>query len=277
MRKLIAFFRRFRVFLIFLMLQLFALGSYFSLVQYPRTKFFNTSNQVSATLLNWERELTKYLYLDQTNREIMAENASLSRRIPDSYISVDSKTAIVDDTIHHLAYEKLPATVINSTYQHKNNFFTIDAGALKGVEKKMGVVSSTGAVGIVYDVSDHFAVVKSVLTKTINISAYINGSNAHGLIKYLENDPRRVKLTGISNDIRIKKGARVFTRGSGGYFPQGILIGKVENKTPIEGKPLWDITVRLEQDMRKLRYVYVLKNIHQKELQELEEDYEDLQ
>ena len=277
MRKLIAFFRRFRVFLIFSMLQLFALGSYFSLVQYPRTKFFNTSNELSGTLLEWEREITKYFYLDEAIRKVIAENAALSRHIPENYISVDSKTAIIDDTIHHLVYEKLPATVINSTYQHKNNFFTIDAGSLKGVKKKMGVVSSDGAVGVVYDVSDHYAVVKSVLTKTINISAFVKGSNAHGLIKYLEHDPRRIKLTGISNDIRIKKGARVLTRGSGGYFPQGILIGKVEDKVALEGKPLWDITVRLGQDMRKLRYVYVLKNIHQKELEELEGQYEDLQ
>lgn len=271
MRNLIAFLRRFRVFLVFVVLQLLALGSYFSWMTFPRTKFFNTSNRVTGSLLEVEREVSKYFYLDEANRKLMEENAELARKIPENFISVDPKTSIIEDTIKALSFERIPATVINSSYSHKNNYFTINAGFKKGVKKKMGVVSPEGVVGIVYDVSDHYAVVKSILTSSINISAFIEGSNAHGLIKYMDSDPRRVSLTGISNDIKIKKGALVKARGSAGYFPHGLLIGKVENLEPIEGEPRWDITVRLKQDMRKLRYVYVIKNIYQEELNKLEE------
>tara|TARA_B100000508_G_C11465858_1_gene282512 strand:- start:59154 stop:59777 length:624 start_codon:yes stop_codon:yes gene_type:complete len=207
----------------------------------------------------------------------MNENKELARKIPENYISVDPKTSIIRDTIHELSFERIPATVINSSYSHKNNYFTINAGSNKGIKKKMGVISPEGVVGIVYDVSSHYAVVKSILTTSINISAFVEGSNAYGLIKYLENDPRRVNLTGVSNDIKIKKGARVFARGSGGYFPNGARIGTVEKLEPIEGKPMWDITVRLSQDMRKLRYVYVVKNIFQEELNELQDKVEELE
>jgi rod shape-determining protein MreC len=244
---------------------------------FPRTKFFNTSNRIAGSLLSVEREVTKYVYLDEANRELMNENADLSRKIPKNYISVDPKISIIRDTIHTLSFERIPATVINSSYAHKNNYFTIKAGSEKGVKKKMGVISPDGVVGIVYDVSNHYAVVKSILTTSINISAYVEGSNAHGLIKYLENDPRRVSLTGVSNDIKISKGSRVFARGSGGYFPHGMELGIVENLQPIEGKPMWDITVRLKQDMRKLRYVYVIKNIFQEELNQLQNNVEELE
>ncbi|MEX2483959.1 MAG: rod shape-determining protein MreC [Brumimicrobium sp.] len=276
MRNLIAFFRRFRVFLIFVLLQFLALGSYFSVVSYPRTKFLNSSSRITGTLLSWERNVTKYFYLDEANRKLLAENAELSKKELINYIPVDPKTSIINDTIRELAYERIPATVINSTYSHKNNYFTINAGKLKGVKPKMGVVSSDGVVGIVYDVSDHFAVVKSVLTSNINISAYINGVNAHGLIKYIDNDPRRVSLTGISNDISIKRHSKVQTRGSSAYFPQGEIIGNVEKLEPIEGKPMWDITVRLKQDMRKLHYVYVIKSIFKEELDIIEGKVEEL-
>lgn len=277
MRNLIAFFRRFRVFLIFVLLQLVALSSYFSVVSYPRTKFFNSANKVTGTLLSWEREFTKYIYLDQENRKLLEKNAELSKKELVNYISVDPKTTIINDTIRELTIEKIPATVINSSYSHKNNYFTINAGRLKGVKRKMGVISSEGVVGIVYDVSDHYAIVKSILTSTINISAYVEESNAYGLIKYIENDPRRVTLTGVSNDIMIKKHAKVYARGSGGYFPHGSLIGKVEKLTPIEGEPRWDITVRLAQDMRRLHYVYVIKNFLKLELEELEENIDQLE
>ena len=276
MRKLIAFLRRFRVFLVFVMLQLIALGSYFSYMTFPRTKFFNTSNRVTGTLLSWERDVSKYFYLDEANRELMDENALLAKKVPKNFISVDPKTSIIRDTINELSFVRIPATVINSSFSRKNNYFTINAGSKKGIKKKMGVISPEGVVGIVYDVSSHFAVVQSILTTTVNLSAYVEGSNAHGLIKYLEDDPRRVSLTGLSNDIKISKGAIVLARGSAGYFPHGEEIGVVENLEPIEGKPMWNITVRLSQDMRKLRYVYVIKNIFQEELDQLQDKIDGL-
>ncbi|PKR81990.1 hypothetical protein CW751_01235 [Brumimicrobium salinarum] len=277
MLKFIAFFRRFQVFLVFLILQVVALSSYFSVMSFPRTKFFNSANTITGTLLSWERNIIKYLYLDEANQKLQAENVALEKRIPDNFISVDPKTSIINDTINKLVFERIPATVVNSSHTHANNYFTINAGTEKGIEKKMGVVSSDGVVGIVYDVSKHFSIVKSILTSNINISAYVKGSNAHGLIKYETKDPRRVKLTGISNDIIIKKGSKVLARGSGGYFAQGEPIGIIENMQPVEGKPMWDLTVRLNQDMRRLHYVYIIKNIHQEELQTLEKNIQELQ
>jgi rod shape-determining protein MreC len=276
MRNLIAFFQRFRVFLVFLVLQLVALGSFFSWMSYPRTKFFNTSSAITGGILSWKHEVTKYLSLAEANQQLQDEIVALREEMPESYISIDAKTVLINDTLYKQAYRYIPATVINSSHQHKNNYFTIDAGRLKGIAPKMGVVSSEGVVGIVYDVSDHFAVVKSILTENINFSAYIEGSTAFGILKYLDNDPRRVSLTGISNDILIKRGALVKTRGSGGYFPKGLTIGKVDVLEPVEGKPLWDIKIRLSQDMRRVHHVYVVENILADELKRIQEKINEL-
>lgn len=270
MRNLIAFLQRFRVFLVFLLLQLFALGTYFYWVSYPRTRFLNTSNQISGTFLSWQRDITKYLYLDQENSKLMEQMAALKEKLPMSFISIDTSVVKIDDTLRRKSFELIPATVINSTSSRTNNYFTLDAGHLKGVQPKMGVITNDGVVGIIYDVSDHYAVVKSILTEDFNISAYIVHNKAHGLIKYLEEDPKRVSLTGISNDIKIRRHAKVYARGSSGYFPPGTPIGIVEKLEPIEGKPLWDIQVRLNQDMRSLHYVYVIKHIYKQELDSLE-------
>lgn len=270
MRNLIAFFQRFRVFLVFLVLQIVALGSYFSFISYPRTQFFNTSNAVVARVHGWQREITKFVYLDTENKLLQEELAQLRASMPISQISIDQKTTLINDTLYEKAYRYIPAVVINSTHTHANNFFTIKGGSRRGIQPKMGVITDQGAVGIVYDVSENFAVVKSILTANINLSAYIEGSDAHGILKYLESDPRRINLTGISNDIAIKRGARVVTKGSTGYFPKGITIGKVDAIEPIEGKPLWSIKVRLESDMRRLHYVYVIQHLHADELELLQ-------
>lgn len=277
MRKLIAFFRRFRVFLVFFILQVIALTSYSSVMSFPRTKFLNSSASLVAKLLTWERNIIKYLYLDEENVKLQEQNIELENKLPHNFISIDQKTAIINDTIRMLSFERTNATVINSSHTFSNNYFTIDAGTERGIERKMGVISAEGIVGIIYDVSKHYALVKSVLTSDINISAYIEGVDAFGIIKYDGDDPQTVQLTGISNDIEIKLGSKVKTRGSGGYFPQGLSVGTIEDIQPIEGEPRWNITVKLSQDMRSLRYVYVIKNIHQLELNELEQNIEQLQ
>ncbi len=276
MRNLIAFFQRFRVFLVFLVLQLVALGSYFSWMSYPRTQFFNTSSAITGNILSWKYEITKYLSLAQTNEVLKSKIAHMMKDLPESYMSIDGKTTLINDTLYEQVYRYIPATVINSSHQHKNNYFTIDAGRLKGIKPKMGVVSSVGVVGTVYDVSDHFSVVKSILTENINFSAYVEGNKAFGIIKYLENDPRRVSLTGISNDIPIERGALIKTRGSSGYFPKGVTIGKVDVVELIEGKPLWDIKVNLSQDMRTLHSVFVVDNTLDEELTQLQGAIEEL-
>ncbi|HLW38771.1 MAG TPA: rod shape-determining protein MreC [Brumimicrobium sp.] len=277
MRKLIAFFRRFRVFLVFLILQIIALTTYTSVMSFPRTKFLNSANAFVGQLLTWERNVVKYLYLDEANIELQEKNIALENQLPHNFISIDQKTAIINDTIRMLSFERTNATVINSSHTFRNNYFTINAGTERGVQRKMGVVSNEGVVGIVYDVSKHYALVKSILTEDINISAYIEGINSFGIIKYNGENPKIVSLTGISNDIQIQLGSEVKTRGSGGYFPQGIAIGKIVSIEPIEGEPRWEIGVQLNQDMRSLRYVYVINNILQLELEELEKDIEQLQ
>src|SRR5690554_6354166 len=135
MLKFIAFFRRFRVFLVFLILQVVALSSYFSTRSFTRTKFFNSSAVITGTLLTWERNVIKYLYLDVANQNLQAVNIDLLKRIPDNSISVDPNTAIINDTIKKLTFERSHATVINSSHTHTNNYFTINAGSTKGIER----------------------------------------------------------------------------------------------------------------------------------------------
>src|SRR5690554_7418502 len=99
-------------------------------MSFPRTKFFNSSAAITGTLLSWERNIIKYIYLDEANERLQAQNIELEKRIPDNFISVDTKTAIINDTIQKLSFERTPATVINSSHTFTNNYFTINAGSL---------------------------------------------------------------------------------------------------------------------------------------------------
>jgi rod shape-determining protein MreC len=78
-------------------------------------------------------------------------------------------------------------------------------------------------------------------------------------------------MTGVSNDLRIRKKRKVITRGGSGIFPRGLLVGWVRNVKQVEGKPVWDVMVQFSENYRTLQQVYVVKNLLLKEQKELEQ------
>ncbi len=271
MRNLIAFFRRFRVFLIFILLQVFALSTYFSFLNFPRSQYLTSASQVSGTILKARNDITKHFSLSKNNQALQRENIKLRERLPESMQRLQNGTILIDDTLFHQQYTYIPATLINSTLTKRNNYFTLNIGRLQGIKRGMGVFSDNGVVGIIHNVSDHFSVVKSVLTENINIDVMIEPIGLFGLLKWDGRDPRRGSITGISNDLKIKKWSKVVTRGGSGIFPRGIMVGRIGKLKAVEGKPLWDVEIRFTEDYRTLQRVYIIKNLLQEEQEELED------
>ena len=127
-------------------------------------------------------------------------------------------------------------------------------------------------MGVIHNTSDHFAVVKSVLTESVNIDVIIESSGAFGLLKWDGKDPRRGSISGISNDMKIKKWSKIVTRGGAGNFPRGLMVGRIETLKPIEGKPLWDVTFVFSENYRRVQNVYVVKNLLQEEQNKIENE-----
>lgn len=269
MRNLIAFFRRFRIFLVFAALQIAALVMYFSYADFPRMQMLTTASEVNARILVVRNEISKHFNLERTNQRLQWENRYLRRRLKESHYQENKGSIRIDDTLYRQQYEYIPATVVHSTFDKRDNYMTIDIGSNHGIKRGMGVFSSKGVVGIVHIVGEKYAVVKTVLTKNINIDVMLEKGGAFGLLKWNGKDAEQVSITGISNDIRVKRWSKVVTRGGSGIFPRGIPVGKVCRRSYIEGKPLWDISVYLAEDFRTIQHVYVVKNLLQEELDEL--------
>jgi rod shape-determining protein MreC len=270
MRNLIAFFRRFRVFLVFVLLQVFALSVYFTFLNFPRSQYLTSASKVSGLILTVQNDIIKHFNLSLNNEKLQKENIRLRNRLPQSFQRMQNGWAKINDTLFHQQYEYIPASVINSTSTKRNNYFTLNIGSDQGVVRGMGVFSDKGIVGIVHTSSTHFAVVKTVLTENINIDVMIEPIGLFGLMKWDGRDPRRGSITGISNDLKIKRWSKVVTRGGSGIFPRGLNVGKVEKLNPVEGKPLWDVVIRFSEDYRTIQRVYVIKNLFQEEQNKLE-------
>ena len=124
MRNLIAFFRRFRIFLFFALCQGIAISTYFTYLSYPRSQYLTTASNVTGQLWKYQNDVTKHFQLAFNNRKLQYENIQLRRKLPASFIPVYGNVVKIDDTIQHQQYEYIPAVVINSTVNKRNNYFT---------------------------------------------------------------------------------------------------------------------------------------------------------
>lgn len=270
MRNLIVFFKRFRVFLVFAVLQGLALSTYFTYLNFPRAQYLTSASIVNGEILTIKNDVTKHFNLSYNNYKLQKENIALRRRLPQSFIPVQSNIFKIDDTLYHQQYEYIAATVINSTFDKRNNYFTLNIGSSQGIKRGMGVFSDKGIVGVIHNVSEHFSVVKSVLTEAINIDVMIESTGAFGLLKWDGGNPKIGSISGISNDMKMKRWSKIVTRGGSGIFPRGLNVGIVSSFKPVEAKPLWDISFYYSEDYRKIQRVYVVKNLLKYEQKELE-------
>ena len=275
MHNLFAFFRRFRVFLLFVLLQVFSLTLYINYLTFPRNQYLTTASSFIGKTIEIENDLTKHFNLSKNNLALQKENILLRKKLKMSLYKLEEGFVKVNDTLFQQQYSYIPATVINLTVSKRNNYFTLNIGRNQGVYRGLGVFSDKGVVGVIHNTSEHYSVVKSVLTKDINIDVTIEPIGLFGLLKWNGRDARRCSISGISNDLRIKKGSKVVTKGGSGIFPKGLAVGYVEKINPIEGEPLWDVVVKFSENFRTIQRVYVVKNLMIEEQKGIENEIPD--
>lgn len=139
----------------------------------------------------------------------------------------------------------------NSTGSYKN-FITINKGAADGITPGMAAISDAGAVEKVKSVSEHFAVLISLLNVDEQVSSVIKRTNQFGTVRWDGLDMRYSNLLFIPRHANPLVGDSVVTSGYNAVFPEGILVGVIREVNLKEETPFWDVKLELAQDFGRL-------------------------
>jgi rod shape-determining protein MreC len=238
---------------------------------FQRASVWNSSNQVIGEAYGKANELKSYLSLGRTNDSLAAENALLRNQLSSSFKSDSIKQVIVRDSTLKQQYTYTLSKVINNSINRKNNYLTIDRGTKHGIVKGMGVTSAKGIVGIVWNVSENFATIRSILHSDTKVSAQVNGNIGSLVWGEGNNDSRYAYLKDVQSHLNIKKGDKVLS-SEFSLFPEGTTIGYVVENRIKGGTNELDIKVKLNTDFSTLQYqyVYVINNLLSSEQVSLE-------
>jgi rod shape-determining protein MreC len=273
MQRLFLFFYQYRAFFTFLILELICAWLIIGNNPYQGARFFNSSNGLVASMNNVSHGVREYFLLRQINSTLAEENAQLRSKFEAlnqlQYIS--TLPAVTDSTVVN-QFDFVSAKVVSNTVNRFTNFLTINKGSEQGVEPGMAVISPLGAVGKVRTVSRHYSVVTSILHVDVQISALLKSTGHFGTIQWDGINPDFVKLKYIPRHVEVSKGDSVLTSGYNAIFPEGIMVGLVD-EVLLTDELFYDLTVKLSQDFRKLSYVEVVKNSMKYELDSLEQPF----
>lgn len=279
MRNLIAFLIKNSSWFVFIFLELICFYFIFQYNSYQRSIFLNVSSEVVGRVYNVSGEVISYFGLKRANEDLLLKNAELQDKILslEDYIygiktdSVKSQ-AVLSDSIRSLnRYEWITARVINNSIARLDNYVWINKGSKSGIETEMGVISEHGIVGIVRAVSANYSVVQPVINPKTILSCKVKGSNIPGSLVWTGEDYRYVNLEGFPRFEKFEKGDTIITSGYSDMFPEGLMVGIVEDSKGQSDDNFLILKVRLSTDFASLKNIIVIRNNYRREIMDLEE------
>lgn len=277
MKNLIDFFVRYKHWFVFIILEIISLVSLFNFNGYQKSVYFTTANGIVGTVYNAISSVSSYINLQTINRQMEKDNENLRmevRALKQKLIDMGIDTLQVEGLSSQ--YKMVNAQVINSSLHRGANLLTINKGEADGIRPEMGVVSSSGIVGIVYMTSKHYSIVMPVISIHSKISCRIKNSEYFGSLIWKRGNPDVAYATGFPRHAQINKGDTIETNGFSDIFPPDIPVGYVFKTLNSEDGMSYMLKVKLNTDFKNLREVSVITNYKSPERVRLEEKADSL-
>lgn len=275
MRNLLNFLVKYNYWFLFLLLEVASFVLLFRFNHYQQSAFFTSANAVAGKVYEISGGISAYFHLKSVNEDLLDRNMLLEQRVTALEKILKEHAA---DSVRMYSLERLPqagytiykANVIKNSLNLADNYITLDQGENAGIRPEMGVVDANGVVGIVYKTSAHYALVIPVLNSKSSISCKIAGSDYFGYLKWEGGDARYAYLKDLPRHAEFNLGDTVLTSGYSAVFPEGIIVGTVDDMADSHDGLSYLLKVKLATDFGRVTNVRVISRNGQEEQKELE-------
>jgi rod shape-determining protein MreC len=285
MQQLIDFILRKKDVVVFFILLFLSLSFIFNSNYFHKSKVILFSNSITNYTNEVFENINWYFELKKINSSLVEENLILKNQL-EKFIKKNSI-----DSLENVAFQYQNAKVISNNLSSFKNNLIINKGTKHGLKNEMGVISSTGIVGIINRTSKNYSSVMSVLNTETKINAKVKRTSHFGTLEWNGLSNRELLLNDIPETADIKIGDSIITGGMSLIFPEGINIGVVSeimkqekfndtvrkfhinNQVKIANiefrENYLNIEVKLHTDMNNLNNVYVIESLNKNEFENI--------
>lgn len=265
MQNLFRFIKKYSYVIVFLLLETIAGVLIVQNTYYQSSVIISWGNSIAGEWFNQFKNITSYLNLSSTNKQLAEENARLRQEIANSYITYNKREFEINDTVYKQQYEYTEAQVIRNTWNTSNNYVMINKGYLHGIHPDMAVISSQGIVGVVVNTTKNFSNIMSILHVNSKNSIKIKRTGVSGTLTWDTEDYRYGTLTDIPTTHKLYINDTVITSGFSKNFPEGVPVGYIQSFYEEPGSGFYTIKIKFSTEFNKLDYVYIVNNIYKEE------------
>lgn len=126
-----------------------------------------------------------------------------------------------------IPYEKVLAQVIGVDSSSEFKVLRINKGLKDGIKLRAPVVTSSGLVGHIYRITNHFADILTILDQNGRIDAIVDRTRSHGIVQGYSENKCIMKYVTRTEPVNI--GDQVITAGLGNIYPKGLPVGIISN------------------------------------------------
>jgi rod shape-determining protein MreC len=285
MQQLIDFILRKKDVVVFFILLFLSLSFIFNSNYFHKSKVILFSNSITNYTNEVFENINWYFELKKINSSLVEENLILKNQL-EKFIKKNSI-----DSLENVAFQYQNAKVISNNLSSFKNNLIINKGTKHGLKNEMGVISSTGIVGIIDRTSKNYSSVMSVLNTESKINAKVKRTSHFGTLEWNGLSNRDLLLNDIPETADIKIGDSIITGGMSLIFPEGINIGVISDIMKQEkfNDPIMkfninnqvkiakiefrenylNIEVKLHTDMNNLNNVYVIESLNKDEFENI--------
>ena len=285
MQQLIDFILRKKDVVVFFILLFLSLSFIFNSNYFHKSKVILFSNSITNYTNEAFENINWYFELKKINSSLVEENLILKNQL-EKFIEKNSI-----DSLENVAFQYQNAKVISNNLSSFKNNLIINKGTKHGLKNEMGVISSTGIVGIIDRTSKNYSSVMSVLNTESKINAKVKRTSHFGTLEWNGLSNRDLLLNDIPETADIKIGDSIITGGMSLIFPEGINIGvisdimkqekfndpimkfNINNQVKIANievrENYLNIEVKLHTDMNNLNNVYVIESLNKDEFENI--------
>jgi len=156
-----------------------------------------------------------------------------------------------------LQFKSIACKVIGRSQSGWSKSIIINKGSRAGIKNHMAVSTPKGLVGSVIEVGPFTSKVMLITDPNSRVGIILEANRQAAILVGERGD--RCKVIYLSMDVEIKKGERVLTSGYGGLFPEGLIVGNIEDSGIDKIGFFRYAFVDCDQDMNSIEEVLCIK------------------
>ena len=159
------------------------------------------------------------------------------------------------------------ATVVSKSLNVSQSTITINVGSRNGIKPGMPVINDLGLIGIVYDISDDYSIVRTLKNIDLKITVKDERSRIDGIMKWNGDE---LVIIDVPKTYDVQPGDRIITSEISSIVPVPLPVGIAVGLTKVSTGIFNEVKVKPFVDFNRVEHVFVLKLVESLQKNKLE-------